>query len=285
MSWTEYWNEESTIYVNARHKRVHYEAVARDLLACLPASAARVVDYGCGDALSAHVVADACAHLYLCDSAPRVRDGLAERCRGRPDISIISPCEFEDLADRTIDLIVVNSVVQYLSVDEFARLLAVARDKLAPAGSLVLADIVPRHVGPLRDAAEFLRFARANGFLAPAAAGLVKSFFSSYGHTRARLGLLRFDEAELLHLLAASGFRARRRYPNVGHNAERMTVVAQVRDVAGAVPARTRHVGAAGMALDAAPPAMAAERSAQSGASVSLPQLPLALPNSPSRSA
>ncbi len=69
VTWTEYWNGATTIYVNARHKSVHYEAVARDIVACLPGPDCRVVDYGCGDALSAHLVADACAHLFLCESS------------------------------------------------------------------------------------------------------------------------------------------------------------------------------------------------------------------------
>ena len=91
MTWAEYWNGATTIYVNARHKSVHYEAVARDIVACLPGPDARVVDYGCGDALSAHLVADACAHLFLCESSESTRQRLAARTADRPNIDIISP--------------------------------------------------------------------------------------------------------------------------------------------------------------------------------------------------
>ena len=73
VSWTDYWDGETTIYANARHKHVHYEGIARDIVSLLPGPDARVVDYGCGEALSAHLVADACARLFLCGR--NVRNG------------------------------------------------------------------------------------------------------------------------------------------------------------------------------------------------------------------
>jgi hypothetical protein len=225
MTWTEYWNEDTTVYVNDRHRRVHYRDVARDILAVLPAPGARVVDYGCGDALSADAVADECAHLYLCDSAPRVRKRLAGRYCERTDISVVSPEQFEALGHGSIDVIVANSVVQYLSLQQFHQFLKIAREKLAGAGLLVLGDIVPRDLGMAADAAELLKFARAHGFLLPAAAGLVRSFFSDYRRMRAKFGLLRFDEDQIVAMLNRAGFRAIR-HPNLGHNTQRMTFIA-----------------------------------------------------------
>ena len=230
MTWTEYWNGATTIYVNARHKSVHYEAVARDIVACLPGPDCRVVDYGCGDALSAHLVADACAHLFLCESSESTRQRLVARAAGRSNIDVISPQQFERLPPASIDVIVANSVIQYLSAPEFAHLLAVSSDKLSREGRLVLADVIPRHVGMRRDVAELLKFAAANGFLLAAGAGLVRSYFSSYRQVRQQLGLLQFDEAEMLNLLARSGLVAHRRMPNMGHNTQRMTFLASVRD-------------------------------------------------------
>ena len=230
MTWTEYWNGATTIYVNARHKSVHYEGIARDIVACLPGPDCRVVDYGCGDALSAHLVADACAHLFLCESSESTRQRLVARTMDRPNIAVISPQQFEQLPPGSVDVIVANSVIQYLSATELAHLLAVSRDKLSREGRLVLADVIPRLVGMLRDVAELLKFAAANGFLLSASAGLVRSYFSNYRQLRQQLGLLQFDEAEMLSLLGQSGFAAHRRTPNIGHNAQRMTFLASVRD-------------------------------------------------------
>jgi hypothetical protein len=226
MTWAEYWDADTTIYVSDRHKKVHYEGVARDIVSHVPTPNARVVDYGCGEALSAHLVADACRHLYLCESSGTTRARLAGRYAQRSNISVISVPELEGLPDASIDLMVANSVVQYLSLADLDRLLSLSRAKLGQSGRLLLADIIPRDVGALTDAAQLLGFAAANGFLLAAALGLVRSFFSSYRRVRATLGLLRFDEAEILEVLRGSGFSAHRHHPNIGHNAKRMTFVA-----------------------------------------------------------
>jgi hypothetical protein len=233
MTWVEYWDADTTVYVSDRHRHVHYERVARDIVAHVPSPEARVVDYGCGEALSAHMVADACGHLYLCESARTTRARLAGRYAQRADISVLTVPEFESLPDRSVDLIVANSVVQYLTLAELERLLSLSRAKLGLSGRLVLADIIPRNVGALTDAAELLRFAGANGFAVPAAVGLVRSFFSSYRRVRATLGLLRFDESEMMELLRRAGFSARRHHPNIGHNRRRMTFVASPSDASG----------------------------------------------------
>jgi hypothetical protein len=229
VSWAEFWNQETTIYVNARHRRVHYERIAHDILKYVPGPDARVVDYGCGDTLCALQVAAACGHLFLCDSAPTVRERLAARYAGCPNISVIGPQQFEGLAAGTIDTVIVNSVVQYLSKAELDRLLGLVRSKLTGAGRLVLGDIVPRHVGPLRDAVELFKFAGANGFLHAAAAGLVKSSLSSYPRLRREAGFLQLEATEMLRELERAGFAARRDQPNIGHNSARMTFVATVR--------------------------------------------------------
>ena len=98
-------------------------------------------------------------------------------------------------------MIVANSVIQYLSASELAHFLAVSRDKLSRGGRLVLADVIPRHVGMVRDVAELLKFAAANGFLLAAGAGLVRSFFSNYRQVRQQLGLLQFEEAEIVEVV------------------------------------------------------------------------------------
>jgi trans-aconitate methyltransferase len=206
VTWIEFWNRETTIYVSDRHKRVHYDLIARDLLRYVPGPDARVVDYGCGDTLSAEQVAARCGHLYLCESAPAVRERLSARYAGCPNISVISPQQLAELVPGTIDTVVVNSVIQYLSAADLRALLALAREKLAGSGRLVLGDVIPRHVGPLSDAVALIRLAAANGFLLAAFAGLVRSALSSYPRARRELGFLQFEEAEMLHELAQAGF-------------------------------------------------------------------------------
>ncbi|HEX5958101.1 MAG TPA: hypothetical protein VFY92_05520, partial [Hyphomicrobiaceae bacterium] len=179
-------------------------------------------------ALCAEQVAAACGHLYLCDGAPTVRERLAVRYSGHPNISIIAPEALAGLPPGSIDTIIVNSVIQYLSPADFSRLLGVARDKLSVAGQLVLGDVIPRHVNPVQDVSALLRFAAGNGFLLAAAAGLVRSAFSSYPRVRRTAGFLQLDEPEVLQALANAGLTGRREPSNIGHNPARMTFIAMV---------------------------------------------------------
>src|SRR5262249_36372499 len=112
--WLSFWNAPNRIYVNDRHRDVHYRDVAREIRALVPAPTARVLDYGCGESTSAALVADAAGSLILSDGAPAVRDRLARRFKDQAKIAVRSPAEVAALAPGSLDLIVLNSVAQYL---------------------------------------------------------------------------------------------------------------------------------------------------------------------------
>jgi SAM-dependent methyltransferase len=227
MNWREYWNRDTPIYVSDRHKVLHYWLIANDIAAMIPSPDAAVLDHGCGEALSANRVAARCAHLYLCDAAPLVRERLEQRFKNELRISVIAPEDVEGLARQSLDLIVVNSLVQYLSLDEFRHLLGTWRAKLKPDGRLVLADVIPPDVSPVTDARALLSFAWQGGFVVHAALGLARTIFSDYRKVRGELGLAQYEEAEMIELLSDMGFSAERRKLNMGHNQARMTFVAR----------------------------------------------------------
>ena len=81
----------SVIYVNARHRDVHYRTIAEDIRAYVPSPTAHVLDYGCGEATSADLLAAASGHLTLVEAAPNVRAALAARYAGNPKISVLTP--------------------------------------------------------------------------------------------------------------------------------------------------------------------------------------------------
>lgn len=226
MSWREFWNADTPIYVNERHKTLHYAGIARDIAAYIPGPDALVLDYGCGEALSADRVATSCARLFLCDGAPLVRARLAARFGGLATISVLAPEEADTLPEHGLDLIVVNSLLQYLSAEEFSTHLGLWRSKLKDGGRLILADVIPHGTGPLDDVGALLRFAWEGGFLRAALAGLVRTALSDYRRLRQELGLTHYDEAEMLTLLSERGLAARRAPRNMGHNPKRMTFVA-----------------------------------------------------------
>ena len=221
--WTSFWDRPHSIYVNARHFDVHYRDIAQRIVAQLPGPTARVIDYGCGEAIHADLVAAAAGKLVLCESAPSVRAKLVRRFGDNAKIAVLAPEEVEQLPGATIDLIVANSLVQYITPAELDRLLAVWRRLLAPRGVLIVADVIPPGVGVATDAGALLRYAARNGFLLAAIVGLGRTVFSRYRRLRAKLGISCYGEAELLGKLRAGGFAAERLTSNWEHNPSRMT--------------------------------------------------------------
>lgn len=223
MSWRDFWNGEHAIYVSARHKALHYRQIATDLIRHIPSTDAVVLDHGCGEALDAARIAAACGRLYLCEAAPNVREKLRGRFGRTDKIAAVSPEEVEALPEATLDLVIANSLVQYLSRDELKALLVTWREKLKPGGALVLADVIPPDVSPLTDATQLLGFAWRGGFLTAALAGLVRTAFSDYRKLRAQYGLATYPAEDAIALMREAGFADVRRDANFGHNPHRMT--------------------------------------------------------------
>jgi SAM-dependent methyltransferase len=221
--WTSFWDQPHSIYVNARHFDVHYRDIARGIIAQLPGPSARVLDYGCGEATHADLVAAAANELVLCEAAPSVRAKLAGRFADNRKIKVLAPDQVEQLPDASIDLLIANSLVQYVTPAELDRLLAIWRRLLAPDGILIVADVIPPGVGVLTDTIALLRYAAENGFLVAAITGVCRIVFSGYRRLRAELGISCYGEAELLTKLAAAGFAAERLSFNLEHNPARMT--------------------------------------------------------------
>jgi SAM-dependent methyltransferase len=227
--WLKFWDSSHSIYVNARHRDVHYSLIAQQIAALVPSPQARVLDYGCGEALHADRVAAAAGELLLCEGAPRVRAGIAARFAGDAKIRAVAPEDVERLADHSLDLIVLHSVAQYLTAEELAKLFAQFHRLLNADGVLVVSDIIPPNVTASTDALALLRFGAENGFFIAAVAGLVRTVLSDYWRLRTRYGLTRYGEAAMTKKLAAAGFNAQRAPHNIGHNQARMAFMARPR--------------------------------------------------------
>ncbi len=227
-NWVSFYDfKHSVIYVNERHRDVHYRAIAQDIAAYVPSPTARVLDYGCGEATSADVVANACGHLTLAEAAPNVRAALVSRYAGDAKISVATPDDLKAMPAASFDLIVMHSVAQYLTTRQLDEVLALFRRLLAPDGLLIVGDIVPPHFAAPAAALALLRFGTRNGFFGAALLGLIRIFFSDYMRLRKSVGLSHYEEADMLAKLRAAGFLAGRAEINIGHNQRRMTFIAR----------------------------------------------------------
>ncbi len=228
--WIDYYDSTHTIYVSKLHRDVHFRVIANDILAYVPAPDAVVLDYSCGEALSAPQVAAACGQLILAEPAPGVRGRLSARFAPNPKIVVRSLDDLAQLPNSSVDLAVMNSVAQYMTRDELDRAFALMRRVLKPGGKLVLGDILRPEVGAVTDVIALLRLAAGNGFLTDALWGLARTALSDYWQLRKRIGLQRYAEAGMIAMLNTAGFAATRAPANIGYNPARMTFVATRRD-------------------------------------------------------
>jgi len=224
--WIDFYDSAHSIYVSARHRDLHFALIADHIKAYVPSRDAVVIDFSCGEALSAERVADSCGKLILAEPAANVRARLAARFK---DAAKIEVCSLDDLArlpEHTADLVVMNSVAQYITPDELNLAFARIHQLLKPSGRFVLGDVLKRRSSALTDAVALLRFGRSHGFFKDALKGLLRTAMSDYRKLRARLGLARYNEAEMIEKLKTSGFSAARAKENLGHNRKRMTFIA-----------------------------------------------------------
>jgi ubiquinone/menaquinone biosynthesis C-methylase UbiE len=206
--WIDYYDSTHTIYVSKLHRDLHFQLVARDIIGYVPSPDAVVLDYACGEALSASKVADSCHELILAEPAPGVRGRLTARFALNPKIRVRSLEELGQVEEKSVDLAVMNSVAQYMTPAELDAAFAVIRRLLKVGGCLVLGDILRPEVGMPRDVLALLRFGARHGFLRDALLGLVSTALSDYRQLRSRVGLQRYSEAEMLAKLTAGGFTA-----------------------------------------------------------------------------
>ena len=224
--WIDFYDSAHSIYVSPRHRDIHFRRIAEDLARYVTAGAT-VVDYGCGEALHADIVADQAARLILVEPAPGVRARLKDRFAYHQKIDVRSAQDLTPLADHSIDLVIMHSVAQYLTGDELDATLRQFHRLLRPSGLLVLGDVIAPTTSALTDALALLSFGARDGFFVAAVVGLGRTVLSSYWRLRSALGLTRYDVAAITARLAAAGFGANRAAHNIGHNQARMTFLAR----------------------------------------------------------
>jgi SAM-dependent methyltransferase len=224
--WIDFWNRPNAIYANQRNLDVHFQYLIRDLQPYLP-SGGYVLDYGCGDALAAEAMAAHCERLYLYDAAPAVRERLRQRFQDHPVIVVLDDQGLRDLAPGSLDLIVVVSVIQYISRDDLLRTMAAWRALLKPDGRLLVADVIDPATPLLRDVSSQLRLAWRHGFLMAALGGLVRMFRSDYRTIRHKAGFSVYRPEEMLDLLHRTGFEGEILPHNIGPTPHRRSFLAR----------------------------------------------------------
>src|ERR1700750_1292329 len=139
--WIDYYDSTHTIYASRLHRDLHFQLIAQDIIGYISSPEAVVLDYSCGEALFAARVADACGMLILAEPAPGVRGRLIARFAPNTRIRVRSLDDVRKMQERSIDLVVMNSVAQYMTPQELDAAFLNLRRLLKPGGRLVIGDI------------------------------------------------------------------------------------------------------------------------------------------------
>jgi SAM-dependent methyltransferase len=227
-SWLDFWNAPNAIYVSRRHQQAHYAKVLSGIRRFMPAGGAAVVlDWGCGDALAANDLAQTCRTLLLYDRADSTRRRLLVNFADRSKIRVLDDAELGAVAPASLDLIIVNSVVQYLDRRQFSDALRLFHRLLKSDGTLLLGDIIAPDTPLLGHVTTFLRFAWHNGFFIAALIGLARNFVSPYRKLRRDAGYACYMQKQMLGLLDDNGFVGERLASNVAVSQLRSSYVAR----------------------------------------------------------
>lgn len=209
--------------VTRRHHAEAADHVRRLRAAVAIQRGLRLLDFGCGPGLVGALLAPDVDRYLFWDAAPAVLQEAIRRL-GHVASAAPAPADLGALPAGSIDLILVNSVVQYMGSSELATWLPRWRRLLAPAGRVLLSDLPPPGERALRALGDTLRFAASQGLLISALPEAVGAL-TRYSARRTRTSLFRPDTAELARLAAAAGLSSERLAENLTFRAGRHTVV------------------------------------------------------------
>ena len=220
--WVNYWlqhqgeprveQEESKDYVSrlTRHVRL--------------TSNLRVLDFGCGTGRVARLVAPRVNRVDLWDGSERMRQHARDHTADLPNVRLI---DLEDPAQDPVaayDLVIVNSVIQYMFVAEFHRWMGRLGPMLAPGGQVVLSDVLGPRTRLGHDLVTSLWFAASRGCLLDTLRHFARTL-TWYRTAQRTQPLTRFSEQQIEDL-RSGGWNVTRLPENLTFRPGRQTLIA-----------------------------------------------------------
>jgi SAM-dependent methyltransferase len=189
----------------------------------LPAGA-RVLDFGCGFGLVGAGLARRGCEVWLWDASPHMRKLARMNAAHVAGVHFADLSRPEDLPPLRFDLVLVNSVAQYMPDAELDAWLTRWARLLAPGGRIVIADLLSEEASALADWRDFTRHALRGGFLLRAVReGLAE--IARYRRMRGARPLRRLSRGELSERAERHGLHLRFADRNVTYKRRRATAV------------------------------------------------------------
>ncbi|MGH8186275.1 MAG: class I SAM-dependent methyltransferase, partial [Steroidobacteraceae bacterium] len=162
-TWSAYWenidDSQRVFRIEARDYATRVQRILQ------PTKSMTVLDFGCGFGHTARELAPSVGNIALWDASSNVRRQALERVRDLGNATMLDLQQADDAGLRNrFDLILVHSVLQYMSPDEIRAWLARWRGMLKREGRLVLSDLLRPGAGGFGELFSYLMFALRHGF-------------------------------------------------------------------------------------------------------------------------
>lgn len=206
-----------------------FEAEARDLVRrlepiLLDARPRRVLDFGCGFGYVSAGLAAVVPELWAWDAAASMRAHASARLAAWPNARVVQAGALDVETTPRFDLILVNSVIQYMPPALLGEHMRLWARLLERGGRVLLSDLPQAGASGWGELVELLRFARREGFLGSAIAGGLAEA-RRYGRMRRQRPLHAHSPEAIAGLADAAGLRARRLPQSLTYRSGRITVV------------------------------------------------------------
>ena len=214
-NWIDYWSSE-TQFACDLHKVMGYQAVFEDLRPYVKDSDI-VLDFGCGEALFAEKLSQHCRQLFLYDKAQSILDKLS--FAESSNIHVIQ--SYNVL--KSLDLVLISSVSQYLTKSEFKKTLQELLPLMSENGQIIISDVIPFKNSIPREAIDLMMLAFKYKFLTKAILKMIKSYFGNYYRLRKKNPLTKYDYNSFKEMMHSPDLEIRLEKFNIGLNNNRLT--------------------------------------------------------------
>jgi ubiquinone/menaquinone biosynthesis C-methylase UbiE len=181
-----------------------------------------ILDFGAGFGNVSFFIRNKASQLYLYDKSEYMQEVLRVNFQHSKNIQVVKSV---DEIDEKLDLIIINSVIQYMSIDELKQSLLELQRLCKPETKVIISDVIPPNYSKLADFLVQLKLSIKFNFFSKLVIYAVSNSFFSPQLSLSSKHLTKYDEQKLIDLLEEHNFSAEKMQSNFTFSKKRYTLV------------------------------------------------------------